>query len=69
MTDMYQNVSGQMDPFKKLASYIPGFSGYVERQNWRDADKLVRDTIARRFDDLVKRASALQTDLVQRRQT
>lgn len=64
MSDMYQNVSGQMDPFKKLASYIPGFSGYVERQNWRDADKLVRDTIARRFDDLVKRASALQTDLV-----
>ena len=44
MTDMYQNVSGQMDPFKKLASYIPGFSGYVERQNRRDADKLVRDT-------------------------
>ncbi|MFZ1042289.1 MAG: hypothetical protein WCA79_21525 [Anaerolineales bacterium] len=64
MSDMYQNVSGQMDPFKKLASYIPGFSGYVERQNRRDADKLVRDTIARRFDDLVKRASALQTDLV-----
>jgi hypothetical protein len=64
MTDMFQNVSGQMDPFKKLASYIPGFSGYVERQNRRDADKLVRDTIARRFDDLVKRASALQTDLV-----
>ena len=64
MTDMYQNVSGQMDPFKKLASYIPGFSGYVERQNRRDADKLVRDTIARRFGDLVKRASALQTDLV-----
>ncbi len=64
MTDMYQNVSGQMDPFKKLASYIPGFSGYVERQNRRDADKLVRDTIARRFADLVKRASALQTDLV-----
>ncbi len=64
MTDMYQNVSGQMDPFKKLASYIPGFGGYVERQNRRDADKLVRDTIARRFEELIKRASALQTDLV-----
>ncbi len=49
MTDMYQNVSGQVDPFKKLVSFIPGFSGYVERQNRRDADKLVRDTVARRF--------------------
>lgn len=64
MTDMYQNVSGQIDPFKKLVSFIPGFSGYVERQNRRDADKLVRETVARRFNDLWKRTSALQTDLV-----
>lgn len=64
MTDMYQNVSGQIDPFKKLASFIPGFSGYVERQNRRDADKLVRETVARRFSELWKRASNLQVDLV-----
>ncbi len=64
MTDMYQNVSGQVDIFKKLVSYIPGFKGYVERQNRRDADKLVRDTVARRFDELWKRASNLQSDMV-----
>ena len=64
MTDMYQNVSGQVDPFKKLVSFIPGFSGYVERQNRRDADKLVRDTVARRFTELWKRTSNLQADMV-----
>jgi hypothetical protein len=64
MTDMYQNVSGQVDPFKKLVSFIPGFSGYVERQNRRDADKLVRETVARRFDELWKRTSNLQVDMV-----
>ena len=64
MTDMYQNISGQVDPFKKLASFIPGFSGYVERQNRRDADKLVRETVARRFNDLWRRTSNLQTDMV-----
>ena len=64
MTDMYQNVAGQIDPFKKLASYIPGFSGYVERQNRRDADKLVRDTVARRFTELLTRTSNLQKDLI-----
>ncbi|MBI1792915.1 MAG: hypothetical protein HYR70_01820 [Chloroflexi bacterium] len=64
MTDMFQNVSGQMDPFKKLASFIPGFNGYIERQNRRDADKLVRETVARRFEELWKRASNLQVDLV-----
>ncbi|HEX8993094.1 MAG TPA: hypothetical protein VF784_15540 [Anaerolineales bacterium] len=64
MTDMYQSVKGQIDPFKKLASYVPGFSGYVERQNRRDADKLVRDTVARRFGELWTRTSNLQKDLV-----
>ncbi len=64
MTDMYQKVSGGMDPFTKLASYIPGFSGYVERENRRAADKLVRDTVARRFDELWKRLSDLQSELV-----
>ncbi len=64
MTDMYQNVAGQMDPFKRLASYIPGFGGYVERQNRRDADKLVRDTVARRFTELLTRTSNLQKDLI-----
>ncbi len=64
MTDMYQNVAGQIDPFKRLASYIPGFKGYIERQNRRDADKLVRDTVARRFTELWTRASNLQKDLI-----
>ena len=64
MTDMYQHVSEQIDPFKKLASYIPGFKGYVERQNRRDADKLVRDVVARRFTELWTRASNLQKDLI-----
>jgi hypothetical protein len=36
----------------------------VERQNRRDADKLVRETVARRFNELWKRTSALQADLV-----
>jgi hypothetical protein len=64
MTDMYQNVAGQIDPFKRLASYVPGFKGYVERQNRRDGDKLVRDTVARRFTELWTRTSNLQKDLI-----
>jgi hypothetical protein len=64
MSDMYQNVTSQMDPFKRLASYVPGFKGYVERQNRRDGDKLVRDTVARRFTELWSRTSNLQKDLI-----
>jgi hypothetical protein len=64
MDQFFEKVTGQQDPFKKLASYIPGFSGYVDRQNRRDADKILRDTVARRFEEQWKRASQLQSDLV-----
>jgi hypothetical protein len=64
MSDFFGRVTGDQDPIKKLASYIPGFSGYIERQNRRAADKLLRDTVARRFEELYKRLSALQADLV-----
>ncbi|GAB1469990.1 hypothetical protein MASR2M66_08670 [Chloroflexota bacterium] len=67
MSDFFEKVSSQIDPFKKLVSYIPGFSGYIERQNRRDADKLLRETVARRFEEQWSRASNLQADLVSKK--
>jgi hypothetical protein len=64
MSDFFEKVSSQVDPFKKLIGYIPGFNGYVERQNRRDADKLLRETVARRFEEQWSRASNLQVELV-----
>jgi len=64
MSDFFEKVTSQTDPFKKLLGYVPGFSGYIERQNRRDADKVLRDTVARRFEELWGRASNLQVELV-----
>jgi hypothetical protein len=64
MDDFFQKVTSMQDPFRKLASYIPGFGGYIERENRRDADKILRETVARRFEEQWKRVSQLQTDLV-----
>jgi hypothetical protein len=64
MDQFFEKVTSQQDPFKKLAAHIPGFGGYVNRQNRRDADKLLRDTVARRFEEQWKRASQLQSDMV-----
>jgi len=64
MTDFNQLVTDAQDLFKKLGSKIPGFGGYVERQNRRAADKLLRETVARRYEELYTRASALQSDMV-----
>jgi hypothetical protein len=61
---IYQKVTNSMDIFKKISSKIPGFKGYVERQNRRDSDKLIRDTVYRRFRELEDRVSGLQVDFM-----
>lgn len=68
MSDLPEQISGKvlgdLDPFKKILSYIPGFKGYMERQSRRDSDKLLRETIASRFEQQWQRVSALQRDLI-----
>lgn len=64
MNDLFDRVTSQQDVFKKLLSKIPGFKGYIERQNRRSADKLVRNTLARRFEDLWQRISSIQADMI-----
>ena len=61
---LFEKVQADMDPFKKIASKIPGFNGYIERQSRRDADKLLRDQIASRFDEQWQRISALQRQFI-----
>ncbi len=64
MTDLFDKVTEGQDAFKKLASKIPGFEGYIERQNRRAADKLLRENVADAFEALWKRATQLQVSLV-----
>ena len=61
---IFQKITNSMDIFKKIASKIPGFKGYVERQNRRDSDKLMRDTIFQRFRELEGRVSDLQVEFI-----
>lgn len=64
MSDLFEKVTGDQDIFKKLASKIPGFKGYIERSNRRAADKLLRESIASRFEELWQRVSSLQVDFI-----
>lgn len=64
MDQLFDKVRSDMDPFKKVASKIPGFSGYMERQNRRDADKILRDTVADKYEEQWQRISAIQRQLI-----
>lgn len=37
---------------RALGHLIPGYSGYVRREGRRDTDKILRETIARRLDEV-----------------
>jgi hypothetical protein len=61
---LFERVRSDMDPFKKILNYIPGFKGYMERQSRRDADKILRDKVADRFEEQWQRVSALQREFI-----
>jgi len=63
---LFGKVSSDIDPFKKILNFIPGFKGYIERQKRRDADKLLRDTIADRVEEKWARISSLQREFISR---
>ena len=64
MSDLFETVTGDQDIFKKILSKVPGFSGYIERQNRRASDKLLRETVANHFEEQWQRISSLQKDLI-----
>jgi hypothetical protein len=64
MSDLFNRVLSSQEGLEKLLAKIPGFKGYAERKNRRAADKLLRETIANRYEEQWQRISAVQRDLI-----
>lgn len=64
MSDLFDRVTSEQDIFKKILGKLPGFSGYFERENRRASDKLLREVIANRYEELWRRLSELQKELI-----
>ncbi len=64
MSDLLNRIQDDQDIFAKLLSKVPGFSGYIDRENRRAADKILRETVASRFEEQWRRISGLQRDLI-----
>lgn len=64
MSDLFDRVVSQQDALKKLIAKIPGFKGYFEMVDRRQADKVLREVIADRFQAQWTRLSAIQRDMV-----
>jgi hypothetical protein len=64
MADLFDKIKGSEGLLGKIASMIPGFRGYMEREQRRDADKMLRETIANRYSEQLSRISNLQVQLI-----
>lgn len=61
--DMYEKIESESSLLGKIASYIPGFSGYMERSRRREADQILRTTIAGRLEQIRLQLGSIQQDL------
>lgn len=68
MSDLFDRVTGHQDIFTKILAKIPGFSGYIEREDRRQADKILREAIADRYQEQWQRLSGLQREFIRQGQ-
>lgn len=64
MSDYYDKIKDSQGLFGKIASAIPGFNGYIDREQRRDADRMLRETVANRYSEQLARISNLQVQLI-----
>jgi len=62
--DLRDKIAESLGGLEDLALKIPGYSGYKEKEMRREADRLLRDGIAKAFGEQVQRLVEFQGELV-----
>jgi hypothetical protein len=64
MTDLYEQIKGERGRIESFLGKIPGYKGYKEKEMRREADKLLRDVLARRLEEQWRRLPDIQKQLL-----
>jgi hypothetical protein len=64
MGDPYGKITSSTDLIGKIQGFFSGFLGYAQRENRRDADQILRETLAQRYEEQWSRLSELQKRMV-----
>lgn len=62
--DLYQKIVSKRSGLSWLMGKMPGFGGYMEMTNRRTADRMIRDHIARQYNQRMSRLNTLEQQLV-----
>lgn len=68
MTDPMEKVTEGKDLLGTIQNFVSGFLGYYDRERRREADKILRDTLAQRYEEQWQRISGIQASLVSAKQ-
>ncbi len=64
MSDPLGKITEGKDLLGKIRNFVSGFVGYFDRENRREADKVLRQTIADRYEEQWGRLSEIQRQLI-----
>jgi len=62
--DLREKVTEAMGGLEQLVAKVPGYKGYKEKEMRREADKLLREQLARQFEEQRRRIPELQKQLI-----
>jgi len=66
MSDFQGQIESERGKLKELLLKVPGFKGYIELEDRRTADKMVRDVVADRYQEELDRLTGIMTEFVDR---
>jgi len=58
--DLTEKIQSAQSKFEKLVSRIPGYAGYKQKEQRREADRLLRLHVARQYEEQLKRLGDIQ---------
>jgi hypothetical protein len=64
MTDLYEQIKGERGRIESFIGKFPGYKGYKEKEMRREADKLLREALARRLEEQWRRLPDIQKQLL-----
>ena len=62
--DLREKVTEALGGLEQLVAKVPGYKGYKEKEMRREADKLLREQLARQFEEQRRRIPDLQKQLI-----
>lgn len=60
LDDLTEKIQASQSKFENLVAKIPGYAGYKQKEQRREADKLLRLHVARQYEEQLRRLNEVQ---------